>query len=158
MGFDDTGLCIPEARETLLIQQSQLLRGIRNVQMFPVGTAELPLPAGLKRFENSRGVFHFTPDRISLSEISILSACGRENEFLNLGPIGKPDVAKRVQAGEALLCVTEYTPDNIEVRSAAGTESTIDAQRDYFERTKEPNNTITISELPRVLDARKGVN
>jgi hypothetical protein len=157
MGFDDTGLCVPETRETLLIQQDQLLRGIRNVQMFPIGTAELPLPEGLRRFENSRGVFHFS-DRIDRAEISILSALGRENEFLNLGPIGKPEVAKRILADETLLCVTEYTPDNIEVRSAAGTGKTIDAQRDYFERTKEPNNTITISELPRVLAARKGVN
>lgn len=159
MGFDDTGLCVPERLETLLVQQRQLSEGRRNVQMFPVGTTELPLPAGMLRYENARGVFHYAPGRITKVEVGILSACGRENEFLMLGPIGKSEIAKRVLAGESLVCVTEHTPEGVEVRSAAGTDKTIDAQRDYFERTKEPHNTITMSELPRVLDARtQGVN
>lgn len=154
MSFNDTGLCIPETADTLAIQQCQLLRGIRQVQMFPRGTVELPLPTGMGRYQNERGVFHFSPDRIAAGKIDALSGEGRENEFLMLGPIDKHEVAKRVIAGETLLCVTEHTPNNVEVRSAAGTDKTIDAQRDYFERTKEPNNTITISDLPRVLDAR----
>lgn len=159
MSFDDTGLCIPETRATLEIQQRQLTEGKRSVQMFPIGTAELPLPDGMHRFANSRGVFHYAPDRITRAEIAVLSVSGHENEFLMLGPVGKTEIAERVLAGETLLCITEHTPEGVEVRSAAGTDKTIDAQRDYFERTKEPDNTITISDLPRVLDARKrGVN
>jgi hypothetical protein len=155
MSFNDTGLCVPETHATLLLQQRQLRLGKRNVQMFPIGTAELPLPEGMSRYENSRGVFHYAPDRISRVEIAVLSACGRENEFLNLGPVSKPEIAERVLAGENLLCVTEYTPDGIEVRSAAGTDKTIDAQREYFERTKEPNSIITIGGLLPVLEERR---
>jgi hypothetical protein len=50
--------------------------------------------------------------------------------------------------------MTEHTPDGIEVRCAVGTDKTIDAQREYFERTKEPNNIVTISDLLPVLNAR----
>lgn len=159
MGFDDTGLCVPETRATLMLQQSQLLRGIRNVQMFPLGTPELECPAWFSRLATDRGVFHYRSDRITAEAIRALSDDGCENEFLNLGPVSKSEVAERVLTGETLLCVTEHTPDGVEVRSAAGTDKTMSAQRDYFERTKEPNNVITISELPRVLNARmQGVN
>ncbi len=154
MTFLDTGLCIPESAATLAIQQAELVRGKRAVQMFPVGTAELPKPAGMGRYENSRGVFHFRPDAIHVGKIAALSGEGRENEFLNLGPIAKPEIARRLLAGETLLCVTEHTADGTEVRSAAGTDKTIDEQRAYFERTKETGNTITVSGLPQVIGAR----
>ena len=154
MTFTDTGRCVPETAATLRLQQSQLVAGKRDVQMFPIGTAELPAPSGFTRHQNARGVFHFRHDAISAEAIDALSAYGRENEFLNLGPIGKSEVAKRILAGESLLCVTKYTPDGTEVRSAAGTDKTIDEQRAYFEHTKEPGNTITINGLPHVICAR----
>jgi hypothetical protein len=154
MGYLDTGLCVPETAATLAIQQAQLVAGKRDVQMFPIGTAELPAPSGFTRHQNARGVFHFRPDAISAEAIEALSAEGRENEFLMLGPISKPEVAKRVLAGELLFCITERTPEGIEVRSAAGTDKTIDEQREYFEHTKEPGNTITISGLSHVICAR----
>ncbi|KRQ11940.1 hypothetical protein AOQ73_05905 [Bradyrhizobium pachyrhizi] len=106
------------------------------------------------RYENSRGVFHFRPEAIHVGKIDALSGEGRENLFLNLGSIDKHEVARRVLAGESLLCVTEYTPDGIEVRSAAGTETTVDEQREYFERTKEPGNTIVVGGMPEVIGAR----
>lgn len=154
MEFDDTGRCIPESRATLTLQQAQLCSGKRDVQMFPIGTAELPLPTGMNRFRNTRGTFHYRPDAINSHVIATLSAGRRENEFLNLGPISKINVAKRIRAGESLLCITEYTASGIEMRSAAGTNKTVDVQREYFERTKEPGNTIIISGLPEVLGAR----
>lgn len=154
MRFMDTGQCISETAATLAYQQAQLVAGKRDVQMFPTGTAELPVPSGFARHRNGRGIFHFRPDAISSESIKALSSEGRENEFLNLGPIGKSDVARRILAGESLLCVTEYTPDGIEVRSAAGTDKTIDDQRAYFYSTKEPGNTITVSGLPHVIRAR----
>jgi hypothetical protein len=153
MGYTDTGLCVPETAATLAYQQAQLVAGKRHVQMFPFGTAELPLPQGMGRFQNSRGIFHYS-DAIHAGTIDALSGEGRENEFLNLGPINKSEVAKRILAGESLICVTEYTPDGTEVRSAAGTDKTIDEQREYFERTKEPGNAITVGEMPNVIRAR----
>lgn len=152
--YTDTGLCVPETAATLAVQQAQLVAGKRDVQMFPIGTAELPMPSGIDRHQNARGIFHFRPDAISAAAIDALSAEGRENEFLMLGPIGKPEIAERILAGESLICVTEYTSGGVEVRSAAGTFKTINEQLDYFERTKEPENTITVGEMPHVIRAR----
>ncbi len=154
MAFMDTGLCVPETAATLAFQRAQLVAGKRHVQMFPTGTLELPVPDGMGRYQNERGVFHFRPDAIHAGTIAALSGEGRENEFLMLGPFGKSELAKRILAGESLLCVTEYAPDGTEVRSAAGTDKTIDEQRDYFERTKEPGSTIAIGEMPHVIRAR----
>jgi len=145
--FTETERCLPESRRTLELQQEQLKAGRRDVQMFPSGTPELPLPAGWSRFENDRGVFHFHADRISADEIARLSAQGRENVFLKLGPYSKPEIMDRYRNGERLYYVTEYTPDGVEFRSAVGTESTIDEQFDYFELSKEPGNTVVKVEL-----------
>jgi hypothetical protein len=154
MGYMDTGLCVPETAATLALQQAQLVAGKRDVQMFPLGTTELPLPNRMRRFQNSRGVFHYRPEAIFAGTIAALSGEGRENEFLMLGSISKSEVAKRILAGESLLCVTEYAPDGVEVRSAAGTDRTVAEQREYFERTKELGNLIVISSLPSVVSAR----
>jgi hypothetical protein len=154
MTYADTGQCVPETIATLAVQQRQLVAGKRDVQMFPIGTPELPLPSGFARYQGERGVFHFRSDAIHAGTIAALSGEGRENEFLMLGPFGKPEIAKRLLAGESLICVTEYTPEGVEIRSAAGTDKTINEQRDYFERTKEPGSTIAIGEMPIVLRAR----
>src|SRR5690349_5589908 len=106
---DDTGLCVPESTATLLLQQRQLVAGRRDVQMFPLGTWALPLPIGLARHENSRGVFHFRPEKISAGKIDELSAQGRENEFLNLGPYSKREIVPRLLAGEKFIAVSEHT-------------------------------------------------
>jgi hypothetical protein len=145
--FTETERCLPESRRTLELQQEQLKAGGRDVQMFPAGTRELPLPDRLSRFENDRGVFHFHADRISADEIARLSAQGRENVFLNLGPYSKPEIMERYRNGERLFYVTEYTPDRVEFRSAVGTESTVGEQLDYFEHSKEAGNTIVKVEL-----------
>ncbi|MDA9437253.1 hypothetical protein [Bradyrhizobium sp. CCBAU 51627] len=152
--YSDIGQCIPERAATLALQQAQLLAGKRDVQMFPVGTTELPTPIGFARHENARGVFHYRSNAISAEVIEALSEQGRENEFLMLGPISKAEVAKRILAGETLLSLTEYTPDGIEVRSAAGTNKTINEQHNYFERTKEPGNAIVVDAMEHVIAAR----
>lgn len=148
----DTGKCVPESKETLLIQQRQLMFGKRDVQMFPIGTKELKLPKGFKRFENSRGVFHFNGDKITKEEINSLSQRGMENLFLNLGPFDKQEILNRLNAGEALVFLTEYTKDGVEVRSVAGTNMTVQHQYEYFERTKEPDNIIVAEPPKRVIE------
>jgi hypothetical protein len=145
----DTGICVPESEQTLTRQQRQLVEGRRYVQMFPMGTKELPLPDGLVRCSNNRGAFHFQPSKITPEEIDRLSDQGRENEFLNLGPYCKFDVADRIQRhGEILSCITEYAHDGVELRSAAATDRTIPEQLAYFERTKEPGSKIVVGEFP----------
>jgi len=144
----DTGICVPESIETLYLQQRQLVRGQRDVQMFPIGTLEIVKPEGFSRHENFRGIFHFRPDAISAAKIDALSTCGRENEFLKLGPFSKCDVARRVMNGEQLTCIMEYSPTGVELRCAAGSSGTIAEQQKYFEATKEHGNIIIIGELP----------
>lgn len=146
--MNDTGLCAPESIETLLRQQAQLRAGVRDVQMFPLGTEELECPDGLGRFANTRGVFHYRPEKISADEIERLSACGQENVFLNLGPFSKPEIARRILAGEKFACVTEYAPNGAEIRCAGGTDKTIAEQVAYFESTKEPDSRIVVGAPP----------
>jgi hypothetical protein len=144
----DTGKCVPESMETLLLQQKQLVEGRRPAQMFPKGTPELPLPKGFARFENFRGVFHYDVRKIYAVEIDKLSMAGRENTFLMLGPYSKPEIDMMVANGDRYACVTEMTPEGIELRSAMGTDKTINEQRMYFERTKEPGNIVAVDALP----------
>jgi hypothetical protein len=144
----DTGKNVPESLATLLHQQLELFSGLRDVQMFPVGTDELPLPNGIVRYENSRGVFHYRPDRISALMIENLSSQNKENEFLRLGPFSKHDIAERLQGGEKLVFITEYTPMGIEVRSAVGTDKTMHEQLAYFEKTKNQGNDIVAGGPP----------
>lgn len=148
MSAIDTGICAPESAATLILQQRQMAHGTRDVQMFPAGTPELPVPPGCVRYANHRGVYHFRPSQISLDDIKRLSREGRENEFLKLGPFSKSDIARRALAGERVTCITEYSADGIELRCAAATDGTMATQRDYFESTKEPGSRIVIGEYP----------
>lgn len=144
----DTGANIPESMETLKRQQALLLRGKRHVQMFPIGTPELDLPAGMERCVNARGVFHYDPSWISAITIKTISNQGKENLFLMLGPFSKPDIVRRLERGEFISYVTEYAPDGVEIRSALGTTKTVEIQRQYFEATKEPENIIEVGKPP----------
>jgi hypothetical protein len=150
----DTGICVPEGEATLQLQQAQLISGTRDVQMFPKGTPELPLPAGMLRLPLARGVFHFRPQKIAPATIAALSTQGRENEFLNLGPYCKHDIMLRAAQGETLQCITEYTEDGVEVRAAIGTPSTADEQLKYFNSTKHsPDSQIVIGGFPERVTA-----
>lgn len=144
----DTGRNVAESLETLRRQQSALKRGHRAVQMFPVGTPELPLPDGLYRIENHRGVFHYNPQKITAQSILKLSAQERENELLGLGPFSKREIVERVMAGERALTVMEIAPDGTEIKSAVGTTTTAAAQAEYLEKTREPENEIIFVQFP----------
>lgn len=144
----DTGACVPESLDTLLIQQSQLKRGVRAVQMFPLGTPELELPEGCARYVTLRGVFHYNPQAVTKEWIKACSTEERENLILNLGPYSKPEVEDKLLDGENPVFIVEYTPDGTEVRAAAGSDSTRNIQLAYFEQTKEPGNIITVGDPP----------
>lgn len=147
---------IPESEETLQAQQDQLVRGDRAVQMFPAGTPELPAPVGAGRLENSRGVFHYDPEKVSAEGVAAASAAGRENELLDLGPYSKADIAKLVQLGSPLLAIVERAPDGTEVRAALGTPETVEAQVRAMEAAKSPENTISVQDFESILADRMG--
>jgi hypothetical protein len=150
----DTGQNVPETDATLHAQQEQLVRGERPVQMFPQGTAELPLPKGMDRVETPRGVFHFNPGQVSAEQIKALSAAGRENELLGLGPVSKPEATARAAAGEPPVAVVERQPDGTEVRAAAGTAQTAPAQQAAMEGAKSPDDTVDVEAPGEVLEDR----
>lgn len=152
--FDDTGLNVPERSETLLAQQQQLIEGRRPAQMFPLNSPELPLPAGCERVTTERGVFHFNPRLTSEDEIRRLSASNRENEVLGLGPYNKADIFNRASTGQAVLVVTERTPDGTEVKAAVGTPNTAPVQIAVLECSKSPGSVIAIERLSGVLAHR----
>jgi hypothetical protein len=141
----DTGMCAPESLDTLVLQQDQLIRGVRDAQMFPRGTVELKIPEECERYENSRGIFHFR--NIGLERIKELSEQGRENEILMLGPFSKFDIALRFAKGEKITYITEYV-SSIELRCAIGTNKTIDQQYRYFMETKESNGSVIVGQYP----------
>ena len=152
----DTGQNVPETAATLRAQQEQLVKGERAVQMFPQGTAELPLPKGMARVETPRGVFHYDPEQITPDHIHALSQQGRENEFLGLGPVSKPEAQARAAAGEPPVAVVERNQDGTEVRAAAGTAQTAGAQQAAMEGAKSPGNAIGVETPEAVVAARQG--
>lgn len=146
--MDDTWQNIPESIATLLHQQNELFSGKRSVQMFPNGTRELPILTGCVRYANKRGIFHYWPNKITEEVIEFLSSQGKENLLLRLGPFSKRDIAKRLEKGEKLVFITEYSPIGTEVRSAIGTDQTCPEQLAYFEQTKCDGNTIVAGAPP----------
>lgn len=146
----DTGQNIPEFVETLLHQQNELLTGERYVQMFPTGTRELPKLIGTARYTNDRGIFHYWPHKITEDLIEYHSSHGSENLILRLGPYSKLDIAKRLahNPDEVLVFITEYSPIGIEIRCACGTNMTAEEQRNYFEATMSPGNTVVVGDPP----------
>ena len=151
----DTGMNTQESMATLLEQQRRLKVGKRAVQMFPVNTNELPLPEGFSRCVNTRGIFHYLSDAITEAKIKELSADGRENEFLELGPYSKPEIMTRIAAGDKPVVIVEYTKDFVEVRAWLGCISTVGEQSDYFYRTKDPGN-IVICRVPERVEKALG--
>jgi hypothetical protein len=154
MQFDDTGMNVAESVQTLKAQQARLVAGKRHVQMFPLGSAELPVPEGCLRHENERGAFHYRPSEMSPAKIDRLSRAGRENEMLELGPFNKSDIHERLKKHESLFAVVEFDPNGVEVRAAAGTTTTIIHQLRYFDATKDLGSTISICDLSHLMMQR----
>lgn len=154
--MDDTGQNVQEGMQTLRAQQEQLVRGFRAVQMFPVGTKELPLPEGFERVETPRGVFHVNPGFFNKSQVRCLSAMLRENVLLGMGPYNKADVMQRHKGGEPLVVVTERTPDGVEVKAVVGTMGTVPTQLVALEATKTPGNLIAVEHPLDALAKRIG--
>lgn len=154
----DTGRNQPERRGTLLAQQDQLRRGLRPAQMFPVGTGELPLPDGARRIATPRGVFHYNPSMTNGNLVKGLSASGRENQLLGLGPFNKDDILHRVSQGEPPLAVVERDSEGNEVKSAIGTPNTAPAQAAAFTRTKLPHSRIAVDSAQSIINGRQAMN
>ena len=156
----DTRKNVAETTATLAAQQEQLLAGRRAAQMFPVDaegnvTNELPLPEGMQRVETERGVFHYNPEQITADEIFSASAKGAENRALNLGSTSKPEAeAAAAQNNEALVTITERTPDGTEVRSAVINQSAAARTQAEMQPGLTPGNTLVVETPEQTLAGR----
>lgn len=152
----DTGANVPETPATLKAQQEQLTAGDRKAVMYPRGTTVPELPKGMRQTSTPRGVFHYDPAQFTPARIKALSAAGKENEILGLGPVPKAEAVARAAAGETPVAVVERTPDGTEVRAAAGTEPTAPAQIAAIEAVKTPGNTVAVETPGGVVAKRTG--
>lgn len=147
---------IPESLDTLMLQQQQLIDGQRKVQMFPIGTPELPLPRGLQRLETPAGILHYNPSKISFEELQHLIEAERENEFLGLGPHNKQAIHDRIQKGEQPFALVERNPEGIEARAALGTHSTLPEQWEAMNAEKSPDHELHLEDPMDTLQRRCG--
>ncbi len=151
----DTGQNTPEKPAAVAAQQAQVGQGDRLAVMYPHGSPVPPTPPpGLARVSAERGVFDYDPKRISAEKIQQLSALGRENEILGLGPVSKPEAVARAAGGEKPVAVTERTPAGDEVKAALGTDQTAPQQVASLEANKTPGNAVRVENPADVVAAR----
>jgi hypothetical protein len=152
----DTGVNVPEAPQSLPEQLKQIGTGSRKAVMVPKGTVvpATNVPTGMKRTNTPRGSFIYDPKLTNPTEIRKLSAAGRENELLGLGPVPKPQAVADAAAGATPVAITERTPQGTEVKAAAGTTATLPEQRASLEAQKTPGNVVVVETPEQVLKAR----
>lgn len=141
--------CIPETKETLHIQQLQLIRGKRRAQLFPLGTPELGLPKRMERFVTRDGICHYDPDRLFEQEIMEVIDRRAWNLILNLGPTSKNDVYQLDPNPQ--FAIVERTPGGTEVRAAITCRETFSKQWKYFISTKEEGCLLRLEPIATVL-------
>lgn len=154
----DTGLNIPEKPQSIAEQIAQIGTGNRKAVMVPKGTGVPASTLGgrtdLKIMRTPRGRFIFDPKLVDRSTITKLSAAGRENELLGLGPVSKPAAIADAAAGATPVAVTERTPAGTEVKAAAGTTATLPEQRASLEAQATPGNVVAVETPEQVVAAR----
>lgn len=154
----DTGTNVPEKPDSIAEQIAQIGTGDRKAVMVPKGTvvpaATLSGRTDLKIMRTPRGRFIFDPKLVDRSTISKLSAVGRENELLGLGPVSKPAAVADAAAGAAPVAITERTPAGVEVKAAAGTTATLPQQRASLEVQKTPGNVVAVETPEQVIAER----
>lgn len=148
---------VPESIHTLVAQQKQLLDGHRVAQLYPKGHPELRLPRGLSRAKMPNGdIFHYDPKKITKELLIHASKTGQENKVLGLGPVTKHDAIHRVASGEYPIAVVERNRFGHEVRAAAGTHATAQAQLDALNANKSPGHHVSV-ERPDHTIARRSM-
>lgn len=156
----DTGMNVPEQPASIAEQIAQIGQGNRKAVMVPPGTvvpaSTLQGRTDLKIMRTPRGRFIFDPKLVNRSEITKLSAAGRENELLGLGPVSKPQAMADAAGGAQPVAITERTPEGVEVKAAAGTTATLPEQRASLEAQKTPGNVVAIETPQQVVAGRTG--
>ena len=154
----DTGQNVPEKPQSIAEQIAQIGTGDRKAVMVPKGTVVPASTLGgrtdLKIMSTPRGRFIFDPKLVDRSTITKLSAAGRENELLGLGPVSKPAAVADAAAGATPVAVTERTPAGTEVKAAAGTTTTLPEQVASLEAQKTPGNVVAVETPQQVVAER----
>lgn len=147
-------MTVPESAATLKRQQQALIAGKRAAMLYPHKAAELALPKGIRRIKTKDGLLHFSPKKLTPSQIKKASAEGRLNEILELGPVTKEEALARTMLGERPVSVAERSPDGVELKAAMGTEATAPAQMAALQQTALPGSTVAVEEIPETLSRR----
>jgi hypothetical protein len=159
MQHHDSEGTVLESLATLLHQQIQLENGKRRVMMFPCDEKgqwkeRLPLPKGMRSYATPYGMFHYNPDSIGESEIECHLQWDSLNTILLLGPYSKRFIQSLVDDGAIPLAIVERTPMGVEVRAAYSCNSVAQEVFEYFSRTRDPGNTISIEPCETTLFRR----
>lgn len=164
----DTIPTVPESSQTLELQREALRSGKRSAVLYPWGTTVPEKVEGktIYRVNVSGGVLDYDAatrtdengrKRPGLGKkgIELLDRLGRLNLILDLGPVNKAEVVESIAAGNTPVAVTERTPDGIEVKAAAGTDATAEAQLAALEQSKAaPENIVQVESPEQVIAER----
>jgi hypothetical protein len=157
----DTGMNVPEAPQSIMEQVKQIGTGGRKAVMVPKNgvikkaqLAEIKSNPNYKVLVTPRGRFIYDNRLTGPAEIKKLSAEGRENELLALGPVPKTQVVADVQAGATPGALTERTPAGVEVKGVATSDATLPEQAAALEATKTPGNVIALETIEGVTEKR----
>ena len=141
----------PEATDTLLAQQEQVISGRAPAMIFPVGTQELALPEGLARVERPEGVVHYDPS-VMTQEQMLRMPINRMLGYVQ----PKADVLTQQARGVPATVVAEMTPQGQEVRAAVVSQPLAQQQANLFEQRKTPGNVVTET-TPEAIQRNRGL-
>jgi hypothetical protein len=154
-----------EPDATLRQQHADLLdkSNPRDAIVYPLDTQPLDIPRkggayGTTQLDDGRTVqfYKYGPNKlINADKVNYLAQDGKLNDLLQLGPVTKDEAVDRARQGEQGAVVTERTPDQTEVKAAAGTTDTAPAQVAALEATKGPGNTVAVERPADVLADRQ---
>lgn len=149
-----TDNAVPEAPNTLQLQQQAMMQGKRDVMVFKAGENALPVPPGFKQTKVGPDLYQYNPGKYTAGQIQTMVRKNTIGEALGLGPITKDAAVQGVQAGQAPVAVTERAPDGTELKAAAGTDQTAPVQVASLEAQKSPDSTVQVENPQNVVAQR----
>jgi len=152
---------IPESPATIAAQLREFEAGRRPAVFYPSTMPKETIPTPPKGAaiytDPNKGTFHYDPKSLSVQQLKEDIAADRFGKHLGLGPYNKADVEASVRRGNQPLNVVERLPDGTELRAAASTSEYAPEVQKAFEANKNPESTITVEPMGKVVDERMKV-
>jgi len=149
---------IPESPATIAAQLREFEAGRRPAVFYPSTMPKETIPAPPKGaavyIDPNKGTFHYDPKSLGVQQLKEDIEADRFGKHLGLGPYNKADVEASVGRGHQPLNVVERLPDGTELRAAASTSEYAPEVQKAFEANKNPESTITVEPMGKVVDER----